>query len=79
MSICMSRARARAHTCCETVKVANAQARDGQTMADSGSEDIAVIGNTDLTPSESENNLKNTVKPVTESFYAGWPIMCADF
>jgi len=72
----MSRARARAHTCCETVKVANAQARDGQTMADSGSEDIgsediAVIGNTDLTPSESENNLKNTVKPVTEYFYGG--------
>uniref|UniRef100_A0A9J8BY68 Sorting nexin 4 n=1 Tax=Cyprinus carpio carpio TaxID=630221 RepID=A0A9J8BY68_CYPCA len=30
-------------------------------MADSGSEDIAVIGNTDLTPSESENNLKNTM------------------
>uniref|UniRef100_A0A671KJE2 Sorting nexin-4-like n=1 Tax=Sinocyclocheilus anshuiensis TaxID=1608454 RepID=A0A671KJE2_9TELE len=30
-------------------------------MADSGSEAIAVIGNTDLTPSESENNLKNTM------------------
>ncbi|KTF73746.1 hypothetical protein cypCar_00043917 [Cyprinus carpio] len=30
-------------------------------MADSGSEEIAVIGNTDLTPSESENNLKNTM------------------
>ncbi|XP_056321660.1 sorting nexin-4 isoform X1 [Danio aesculapii] len=30
-------------------------------MADSGSEDIAVIGNTDLTPSESQNNLKNTM------------------
>uniref|UniRef100_A0A673HBK8 Sorting nexin-4-like n=1 Tax=Sinocyclocheilus rhinocerous TaxID=307959 RepID=A0A673HBK8_9TELE len=30
-------------------------------MADSGSEDIAVIGNTDLTPLESENNLKNTM------------------
>jgi len=74
----MSRARARTHICCETVKVANAQARDGQTMADSGSEDIAVIGNTDLTPSESENNLKNTVKPVTEYFLWGWPIMSAE-
>lgn len=31
-------------------------------MADSGSEDIAVVGNTDLTPSALENNIKNTVK-----------------
>lgn len=40
-------------------------------MADSGSEDIAVIGNTDMTPSESENNLKNTVKPIAECFCCG--------
>ncbi|TRZ03762.1 hypothetical protein DNTS_009749 [Danionella cerebrum] len=32
-----------------------------RTMADSGSEDIAVIGNTDLTPSESQNNVRNTM------------------
>lgn len=31
-------------------------------MADSGSEDIAVVGNTDVTPSALENNIKNTVK-----------------
>ncbi|KAF5890697.1 sorting nexin-4, partial [Clarias magur] len=30
-------------------------------MADSGSEDIAVVGNTDLTPSALENNIKNTM------------------
>uniref|UniRef100_A0A3B4DSY9 PX domain-containing protein n=2 Tax=Pygocentrus nattereri TaxID=42514 RepID=A0A3B4DSY9_PYGNA len=30
-------------------------------MADTGSEEIAVIGNTDLTPSELENNIKNTM------------------
>jgi sorting nexin-4 len=30
-------------------------------MADSGSEEIAVIGNTDLTSAELENNIKNTV------------------
>lgn len=53
---------ARAQAPVKTVKVLNAQARE--TMADSGSEDIAVIGNTDLTPSESENNIKNTVKTV---------------
>lgn len=72
----MSRTRARAQTPSETVKVANAQARDCKTMADSGSEAIAVIGNTDLTPSESENNLKNTVKSIAECFCAAWPIMC---
>lgn len=70
--------RARAHTPSEIVllaKVANAQARDWQIMADSGSKDIAVIGNTDLTPSESENNLKNTVKSISECFCAAWSIM----
>ncbi|TSK92903.1 Sorting nexin-4 [Bagarius yarrelli] len=30
-------------------------------MADSGSEDIAVVGNLDLTPSALENNIKNTM------------------
>lgn len=30
-------------------------------MADTGSEEVAVIGNTDLTPGEIENNMKNTV------------------
>lgn len=30
-------------------------------MADTGSEEVAVIGNTDLTPGEIENNIKNTV------------------
>ncbi|XP_053483275.1 sorting nexin-4 [Ictalurus furcatus] len=30
-------------------------------MADSGSEDIAVVGNTDVTPSALENNIKNTM------------------
>ncbi len=63
--------RARAHTPSEIVvlvKVANAHARDWQTMADSGSKDIAVIGNTDLTPSSLKNNLKNTVKSIAECF-----------
>ncbi|XP_031415735.1 sorting nexin-4 [Clupea harengus] len=30
-------------------------------MADTGSEEVAVIGNTDLTPGEIENNMKNTM------------------
>lgn len=37
----------------------------GKMMADSLSEEIAVIGNTDLTPSELENNIRNTVKTLT--------------
>lgn len=73
----MSNRHARVHAHTHSESGQRASVRDGQTMADSGSEDIAVIGNTDLTPSESENNLKNTVKPTAEPFNAMWPIICA--
>uniref|UniRef100_A0A4W4FE42 PX domain-containing protein n=1 Tax=Electrophorus electricus TaxID=8005 RepID=A0A4W4FE42_ELEEL len=47
-------------------------------MADTGSEDVAVIGNTDQTPSELQNNIKNTMVEKGGTLLKGLEISVAE-